>query len=157
MRRHIALVAAGAAALALAAGCGATTVTRPASSSTSEPTTGYPGMNGTPPATSAPAAQTRQYTSCLTILQKLHATGWTGNGPWADSGPNGGPADASEADGNMPDGTQVQCQLGPPMIPGYYPPQTAYGNGWEVDVFGATTTAQVAAILGGQVGTSGAS
>jgi hypothetical protein len=54
----------------------------------------------------------------------------------------------------MPDGTQVQCHLGPPMIPGYYPPQTAYGNGWQVDVFGATTTATVAAILGGQVGTS---
>ena len=95
----------------------------------------------------APPAAARPYTSCLTVLHLLNAK------VWAD-GPVPGAPNATEADGNMPDGTQVQCHLGPPTIPGYYPPQTAYGNGWQVDVFGATTTATVAAKLGGQVGTS---
>jgi hypothetical protein len=143
MRRRVLALAAGAGLIALAAGCGG-------AAATSSP----PPAATSAPAAFAPAAQTRQYTSCLTILRKLDAKGWTGNGPWADSGPNSGPADATEATGNLADGTQVDCQLGPPDIPGYYPPQTAYGNGWEVDVFGATTTATVAAILGGQAGTS---
>lgn len=114
-----------------------------------------PPTSAAPPASSAPAAAAgATYASCLTILRKLNATGFTGNGPWANSGPNSGPADASAADGNMPDGTQVDCNLGSPDIPGYYPPQTAYGSNWYVDVFGATSTATVAGILGGQVGTS---
>jgi hypothetical protein len=92
------------------------------------------------------AAGPRPYSTCVTVLQKLHAT------PWGST--TSDPATPTSADGKLADGTQVQCHIGPPFIPGYYPPQTAYGNGWQVDVFGATTTATVAAELGGTVGTS---
>jgi hypothetical protein len=66
---------------------------------------------------------------------------------WADSGPGGVPADASEATGQTADGTQVDCVMSyEPATSGYL--QTVWGNGWHLDVFGATSPAKIAAKLG---------
>lgn len=121
------------AAAAVVAGCGTThTVYAPAAA---------PSATQSAP-TSGPESDTAQYTSCPQILAKL------GTKP----DPSFQPSNASQADAYLTDGTQVDCTMGPPDAFGPPPAQTAYGDNWRVDVFGATSTATVAGILGGQVG-----
>jgi hypothetical protein len=87
--------------------------------------------------------QARQYDSCFTIMTKLHAT--------RDESYAGLSGTASEDYAGMKDGTQVDCVIGNPNVLGPED-QTVSGPGWYVTVYGATTPAQVASILGGSVG-----